>query len=516
MVLLQKELADMKLETFHSVYVTAEQDIQVKTVVVDYHLGENGGRNWNIVMCGGIGEGSGLEMWTGSPGNNKSLFRKYNTILFGNSLFDVNQLKFHSVSKNKEMFDIIDLDEVGGCYYGLFKDLANSSEDGQVYVVFKTFPDGEQETMPVQRLPYRISVPKMYRTLDDLYSIYVVEDNSVLREVSVPDSDMFSNRVIDLNGILKKHGKIPDGVELEIRQAILSRFKVGDSRTSFFVLSNLGLHKIEYQNTFEQVSIDRMQGRLDGKPIGLKDVLLDSLESTVVAKHVSDMHHGEQSSYFDAISGKMNQFHDDFDIFQTIPTEFTETQDIGVVPDQKVDDTDEETDHRVDSIQVSTDVLLADGMPVNSDENPGIVVCAVSNPATIYDSGYVFMKSQRNPLIEGTEFYDFIVNEGGDVLMDLYQIPFIYQVKSNNTYDLWINVPTTRTKYLNRVSGTLTYDGTTQVLKDDAKTRRNFLDESLPNNLDESTTRLRVYIDRKYISIGNVELVEISGNSIPL
>lgn len=37
----------------------------------------------------------------------------------------------------------------------------------------------------------------------------------------------------------------------------------------------------------------------------------------------------------------------------------------------------------------------------------------------------------------------------------------------------------------------------------------------MPNNLDESTTRLRIYIDRKYISVGNVELVEISGNSIP-
>lgn len=44
----------------------------------------------------------------------------------------------------------------------------------------------------------------------------------------------------------------------------------------------------------------------------------------------------------------------------------------------------------------------------------------------------------------------------------------------------------------------------------------NFLGESLPNNLDESTTRLRVYIDRKFVSVGNVELVEISGNSIPL
>lgn len=49
----------------------------------------------------------------------------------------------------------------------------------------------------------------------------------------------------------------------------------------------------------------------------------------------------------------------------------------------------------------------------------------------------------------------------GRVLMDLYQIPFIYQVNSNNTYDLYINVPTTRTKYLNRIAGTLKPDMTT-------------------------------------------------------
>ena len=58
-------------------------------------------------------------------------------------------------------------------------------------------------------------------------------------------------------------------------------------------------------------------------------------------------------------------------------------------------------------------------------------------------------------------------------------------------------------------------DRTTQILPDDQRTRVNFLDESMPNNLDESTTRLRIYIDRKFVSVGNVELVEISGNSIP-
>ena len=126
------------------------------------------------------------------------------------------------------------------------------------------------------------------------------------------------------------------------------------------------------------------------------------------------------------------------------------------------------------------------------------------------------MKSQRNPQIEGTGFYDFMYDTEGRVLMDLYQIPFIYQVNSNNTYDLYINVPTTRTKYLNRIAGTLKPDMTTQVLPEDVRARRNFQNSALPNNLTDSTTRLRVYIDRKYISVGNVELVEISGNSIPL
>ena len=53
------------------------------------------------------------------------------------------------------------------------------------------------------------------------------------------------------------------------------------------------------------------------------------------------------------------------------------------------------------------------------------------------------------------------------------------------------------------------------MLPDDTRTRINFLDEPMANNLDESTTRLQVFMDKKYLSIGTIELVEISGNSIP-
>ena len=130
-----------------------------------------------------------------------------------------------------------------------------------------------------------------------------------------------------------------------------------------------------------------------------------------------------------------------------------------MIPSSKVDDTDGKTDHRGDSIQVSTDILSAGGMVAQTDTNPGIVVAAVSNPATAYDDDNVYTKSQRNPLIEGTEFYDYIYDQDGNVIMDLYAIPFIYRINTNNTYDLYINIPTTRTKYLNRMTGTLKGDG---------------------------------------------------------
>lgn len=59
-------------------------------------------------------------------------------------------------------------------------------------------------------------------------------------------------------------------------------------------------------------------------------------------------------------------------------------------------------------------------MVAETDTNPGLVTAAVANPATTYDSDYVFTKSQRNPSIEGTEFYDYIYDQAGEVLMDLY------------------------------------------------------------------------------------------------
>lgn len=523
-VILQRDVADMRIETFHSVYITEKQSENLH-VYVDY-LEPN---DWGIFLYGKVDSVCDKESWVESPGFLTKHFLQYNTILTGDTLFDSEQLKFQNISKNKDMFDILDINEVDGCYYGLFKDELNSTKEQTLYTVFKTAAqyidaNGVERTGVVQRLPYRIVDPNLYRTNDPLYSLYVVEQTSdgkiQLREVSVPDSELYANRTIPLQGIMESIPSVDGGSStldnFNVMQMVMSNFRLNDSKSSFFVLSDVepGFHKIHYTNDFEQVSIDTLDGTdLEGNPIGLKDRLRRTLWDAVIGKHIIDKHMGED--YFSAISSKVNQF-GDFSTFSIIPVEFRDTQDIGVIPNQKVDDTDRFTDHRVDSVQVSTDILWTEGMVADSDTNPGLVTAAVSNPATTYDDDLVFTKSQRNPSIVDSEFYDYIYDQDGNALMDLYQVPFIYQVNSNNTYDLYINIPTTRTKYLNRVTGTLKDDGTSQVLKDDSRTRRNFLDEAMANNLDESTTKLRVYIDRKYVSIGNVELVEISGNSIPL
>ena len=529
-VTLKKETANLKLVTFNSVCLT-DHNLHFDRMLLDYFRKpdeeDDVYNNWRISLYG-KNENTGKynkEIWHNRPGLGKDDYRMYNAIMFGDSLFDEGQLRFHNISKNKDMYDILDVNEIDGRYYGLFKNEDESTEGNATYTVFKAEKDGGV----VYRLPWQILNRHMFRTNDSLYSLYVVSNepvgnetyHPVLREITVPDAEEYPERVIDIYELYKNNNGqgMRDATTdpVSVIDLLMDEFKLKSKEGRFFALTNKGFHQIDYTDDFDQLSIDKMDGwdYDSDTPVGFRDRLMDTFEKTVLQKHMDELHDKEQSYYFQVLKSKVNQFADDFTVFDLIPTEFHETQDVGVIPDGPVTDVDDAEDHRDDSILTSTDILWTDGLVAQTDSNPGIVTAAVANPATIYDDDTVFTKSQRNPSIEGTEFYDYIYDQDGNALMDLYAIPFIYRISSNNTYDLYINIPTTRTKYLNRLAGTLMDNGTNQVLPDDTRTRVNFLDEMLPNNLDESTTRLQVFIDKKYISIGTVDLVEASGNSIP-
>ena len=514
-VVLQKELCTLKIVTKYQTAIDIGGRNSLSSVFIDY-TGDS--KTWKVKLYGSVGNAHINEVWDGSPGLNDYLFKKYNVIIFGDTLFNEDQLKFQNISKNKDMFEMLDVNEVDRCYYGLFrndsKKMLNKNLGYDTYTVFKSAPDGGV----VQRLPYEIVVPSLYRTKDDLFSLYSIvqvpvgkkEDGTdkyriKLQELSVPDAPIYTHKDIDVQGIMDEAGVEIDD-DLTVTGAVLSDFIPGDGNSTFFILSNKGFHKIVCKQRMQQVSIDTLDA--------LKKNLAVSLYYSVLSKHLIEKHNGED--YFLDVSSKMNQYDEGFSVFNLIPAEFGATQDVGVIPDQPIDDTDTGDDHRADSVQVSTDVLQVSGMVVDAKSNPGFITAAVQNPSTSYDNLTKIVHVKRNPSLKGSGFFDYIYDINGNVLMDLYSIPFIYRINSNNTYDLYINVPTTRTKYLNRIAGTLRSDNTTQVEADDVRKRVNFENKSLPNNLDESITKLRVYIDRKYISIGNVELVEISGNSIPL
>ena len=59
-----------------------------------------------------------------------------------------------------------------------------------------------------------------------------------------------------------------------------------DSKTSFFVLSNWGFHKVGYTNRFRRVSVDTLDE--------LRSGLWYSLSDTIIKKHVKEKHESEE------------------------------------------------------------------------------------------------------------------------------------------------------------------------------------------------------------------------------
>lgn len=82
----------MKIETKHSVYIT-DKNMEYNYVYVDYGVPEYQEErlpdNWRLNLYGTItGASTDRETWNASPGLSPTHFKQYNTILFGDSMFN--------------------------------------------------------------------------------------------------------------------------------------------------------------------------------------------------------------------------------------------------------------------------------------------------------------------------------------------------------------------------------------------------------------------------------------------
>ena len=135
-----------------------------------------------------------------------------------------------------------------------------------------TTPDGI-----VQKLPYNVVNHTFNMSASPIYSLYVLEKpssgNVRLREISVPDSPVYSDRTIDIFQTLAD-SKVENLDSLEVKQVLISEFNPWDYSTSFFVLGNGNrLFKIGFKNRLEHVSIDGLSEFRNSLSDGLEKIV---------------------------------------------------------------------------------------------------------------------------------------------------------------------------------------------------------------------------------------------------
>ena len=61
-----------------------------------------------------------METWRGITANTDR-YTSYNNVMFGDTLFDSQQMRFQNMMRTHDVHDIVDRWEVDDCYYGLVR-----------------------------------------------------------------------------------------------------------------------------------------------------------------------------------------------------------------------------------------------------------------------------------------------------------------------------------------------------------------------------------------------------------
>lgn len=84
---LVKDNATMRLETFHSTYVTSGRDMDFTHIFINYDSTASGAMIWNLILYG-KSPTTCKETWSDSPGQREEDFKPFNVVMFGDSLFN--------------------------------------------------------------------------------------------------------------------------------------------------------------------------------------------------------------------------------------------------------------------------------------------------------------------------------------------------------------------------------------------------------------------------------------------
>ena len=183
-----------------------------------------------------------------------------------------------------------------------------------------------------------------------------------------------------------------------------------------------------------------------------------------------------------------------------------------------------QTDNPNVSVLVDKQVFGNGTLICSADENPGVVFAAVQSPITKYDE--TWKKAQLASPLVNTQFYDYFYRSdtapnGATLLsgmMNLNHLPFIYRFNTDKTWDMWVNIPSTMTPYMNRVVGSSANikGGRVKVEGNIAKLRKNIDNVGLISDPSEQATTVRLYINTGHFHMDSITDAVISGSSLPM
>jgi len=376
--------------------------------------------------------------------------------------------------------------------------------DGQI----TQFAEGYSE--PTGKSPNQL-VPKLLTTSDEIYTHYFLDSDNILNCVSVPDGmeDLYPLCKIRL------YEYIPALLNATNRPEIhdIDMLSWGSNKAYSYIVvyTNLGVYLID-----TRLEAKRLKYDYDENIVNFFVNKVDKL----LQKHVSKKHNKNSIlSRFNDYRQRISE-HTIFDFLNTETEHGVESTTLKYGVEE--DDVEGSEHNSSNSVVVYKDVISNATVVSTSDANPGVVFAAVSSPICKFDDNW--SKAQIASVIKNTEYYDYFyrstVNAAGSTvlqdMLNLNHLPFIYRLNSDSTWDLWINIPSTMTPYLNRIEGTNANirGGRARIEPSNSGYRKNVNNMVVPSDIASSATKVRLYIDLGHFNIGSFRQVEICGSSL--
>ena len=347
---------------------------------------------------------------------------------------------------------------------------------------------------------------KTFSTADLVYTSYYLDNHLILNCISTTGSmsDLYPWSSIDLPAIIPELKEIGD--DFIVYDVDMTSWSTNSIMSYIIMYTNKGVYLLDMGMTPSWLRYED------------KDAIIEHFKRSANAglnAHLTSKHHdktllsrfnnwrrriSENTVYDFAALTTNTQF--------TSPTEthggYNDNPNVSVIVDKQV---------------FGSGSLLCD-----ADKNPGVIFAAVNSPITKYDTTWI--KGQLASVLVDTPFYDYfykmeLAPNGSQLLthiLNLNHLPFIYRHNTDNTWDLWVNIPSTMTPYMNRIVGSAmnVRGGRFKVEGNVARIHKNLNNSALISDPNEQATIVRLYVNLDHFHIDTIREAIISGSSLPM